>query len=79
MARDIISPLSCVRSYLSIRAVYTIRHTWDFQKPTLLSDPAIFSISLLVISFPRLQSFVTEQITRPPAFYFLSDVIRNSG
>lgn len=75
MARDIISPLSCVRSYLSIRAVYTIRHTWDFQKPSLLSDPAIF-FSPSAVSF--LKSFVTEQITWSLAI-FIGHYIRSTG
>lgn len=64
MARDIISPLSCVRSYLSIRAVYTIRHTWDFQKPSLLSESRYFLRFACSISFSRLESFVMERITR---------------
>lgn len=69
MARDIIFPLSCVRSYLSIRAVYTIRHTWDFQKPSLLSELCYFLRFACSISFPRPESFVTKRITRSFAIF----------
>lgn len=84
MAQDIISPvILCKKLSFHESRVYTIRHTWDFQKPSLLSDPAIFSVSHGSI-FSASQNLLLYVANNSVGSLFLSDVTasrvnRNSG